>query len=86
MGLTGSVSLEVDGNKGRIVGFVLSCGVMGRKIAVTMLYTVIKYAKFIRLRGNMSKIIRHLQRHRLSRDAAQMLLMKLLSANSADFS
>jgi predicted enzyme involved in methoxymalonyl-ACP biosynthesis len=48
MGLTGSVSLGVDGNKGRIVGFVLSCGVMSRKIAVTMLYTVIKYVKLLK--------------------------------------
>jgi hypothetical protein len=50
MGLTGNVSLEVDGNKGRIVDLVLGCKVMGRKITVIMLYTVIKYAKLIRLR------------------------------------
>lgn len=44
-GLTGIVSLEVENEMGRIVDFVLSCRVMGRKIEETMLNTVIKYAQ-----------------------------------------
>jgi FkbH-like protein len=44
-GLTGIISLEVDNQKGKIVDFVLSCRVMGRKVEETMLYTVIKYAR-----------------------------------------
>jgi FkbH-like protein len=48
-GLTGIISLEVDNQKGKIVDFVLSCRVMGRKVEETMLYTVIKYARSIGL-------------------------------------
>jgi FkbH-like protein len=44
-GLTGIISLEVEDEVGRIVDFVLSCRVMGRKVEETMLYTVIKNAK-----------------------------------------
>jgi FkbH-like protein len=44
-GLTGIISLEVEDKVGRIVDFVLSCRVMGRKVEETMLYTVIKGAK-----------------------------------------
>ena len=44
-GLTGIISLEVENKMGRIVDFVLSCRVMGRKVEETMLYTVIKDAE-----------------------------------------
>jgi FkbH-like protein len=44
-GLTGIVSLEVEDKVGRVVDFVLSCRVMGRKVEETMLYTAIKGAK-----------------------------------------
>jgi FkbH-like protein len=44
-GLTGIASLEVDDKIGRIVDFVLSCRVMGRKVEETMLHTVINYAR-----------------------------------------
>jgi FkbH-like protein len=57
MGLTGIVSLEVDANEGRIIDFVLSCRVMGRKIEQTMVYAVINYAKSIQLREIWAKYI-----------------------------
>ncbi|HXV98465.1 MAG TPA: hypothetical protein VEC93_08580, partial [Anaerolineae bacterium] len=44
-GLTGIASLEVDDKTGRIVDFVLSCRVMGRKVEETMLHIVINYAR-----------------------------------------
>ncbi|MCL4298378.1 MAG: HAD-IIIC family phosphatase [Anaerolineae bacterium] len=44
-GLTGIASLEVDGTVGRIVDFVLSCRVMGRKVEEMMLATVINHAR-----------------------------------------
>lgn len=44
-GLTGLVSLEANRKEGRIIDFVLSCRVMGRKIEETMLYMVTQYAK-----------------------------------------
>ena len=45
-GLTGIVSLEADGQQGvgRIVDFVLSCRVMGRKIEETMLHLAVTEA------------------------------------------
>lgn len=48
-GLTGIVSLEVKNKIGKIVDFILSCRVMGRKIEETMLYTAIKYTQSIGL-------------------------------------
>jgi len=50
LGITGIISLEIEGKNGRIVDFILSCRVMGRKIEETMLYIVIKYARSIRLK------------------------------------
>ena len=44
-GLTGIVSLEVDGKRGTIVDFVLSCRVMGRKVENTMLHLVVSRAR-----------------------------------------
>ncbi|MBI5741713.1 MAG: HAD-IIIC family phosphatase [Nitrospirae bacterium] len=44
-GLTGIISLEVINKTGRIVDFVLSCRVIGRKVEEAMLFTVIDYAR-----------------------------------------
>ena len=48
-GLTGIISLEVLNNNCRIVDFILSCRVIGRKVEETMLYTAIQYAKSLGL-------------------------------------
>lgn len=42
-GLTGLISLEIRNKKARIIDFVLSCRVMGRKIEETMLATAINF-------------------------------------------
>jgi FkbH-like protein len=44
-GLTGIGSIEMEGRKCRIVDFILSCRVMGRKVEETMLYHLIRAAK-----------------------------------------
>jgi hypothetical protein len=44
-GLTGILSLEVEDRVGRIVDFVLSCRVMGRKVEEAMIYTAVTRAK-----------------------------------------
>jgi len=44
-GLTGIISLAVNGRTGRIVDFVLSCRVIGRKIEEAMLQKAIGYAQ-----------------------------------------
>jgi len=44
-GLTGIISLEVQDRSARIVDFILSCRVMGRKIEETMLAVAIDYAR-----------------------------------------
>lgn len=56
-GLTGIISLEVDNKIGRIVDFVLSCRVIGRKTEETMLYVVINYAQSIGLNEIYAKYI-----------------------------
>lgn len=56
-GLTGIMSLEVEGKSGRIVDFILSCRVMGRKVEETMLYTTIKCAKSQQLSKLYAKYI-----------------------------
>jgi FkbH-like protein len=43
-GLTGIVSIEVDGSVARIVDYVLSCRVMGRKVEETMLHMAVTAA------------------------------------------
>ncbi|MBE7551668.1 MAG: HAD-IIIC family phosphatase [Anaerolineales bacterium] len=48
-GLTGIASLEIEGTAGRIVDFVLSCRVMGRKVEEMMLATVIHHARALGL-------------------------------------
>jgi FkbH-like protein len=44
-GLTGILSLELDGSRARIIDFVLSCRVIGRKIEEAMLSVAIKCAR-----------------------------------------
>jgi FkbH-like protein len=44
-GLTGVVSLELDEQSCRIVDFVLSCRVMGRKVENTMVHLVVAHAR-----------------------------------------
>ncbi|MBF5042607.1 HAD-IIIC family phosphatase [Aggregicoccus sp. 17bor-14] len=44
-GLTGLVSVEVEGTRARVVDFVLSCRVMGRKVEETMAALVVAYAR-----------------------------------------
>jgi len=44
-GLTGIISLEIQGRKAQIVDFILSCRVLGRKIEETMLAKAIQYAR-----------------------------------------
>jgi len=44
-GLTGILSLELDGSRARIIDFVLSCRVIGRKIEEAMLSVAIKCAQ-----------------------------------------
>lgn len=43
-GLTGVLSIEVDGGDARIIDFVLSCRVMGRKVEETLLHAAIAQA------------------------------------------
>ena len=44
-GLTGIVSIEEEEKKVRVVDFILSCRVMGRKVEETMLHKAIAYAQ-----------------------------------------
>jgi FkbH-like protein len=44
-GVTGILSIEIDGLRARIIDFVLSCRVMGRKIEETMLYIASSWAR-----------------------------------------
>jgi FkbH-like protein len=63
MGVTGLLSVEVGTTVARVVDFVLSCRVMGRKVEETMLATAIRhlqsrgvpnlYAKFLPTQKNM---------------------------------
>jgi FkbH-like protein len=44
-GLTGIVSLEMSGTTARIVDYVLSCRVMGRKVEETMVHLAVEHAR-----------------------------------------
>lgn len=44
-GLTGIVSVELDGKTARIVDFILSCRVMGRRIEEAMLHVAVAHAR-----------------------------------------
>ena len=50
-GLTGIVSLEKSGEGARLVDFILSCRVMGRKIENTMLHVAVEHARSLGLRS-----------------------------------
>jgi FkbH-like protein len=56
-GLTGIISLEEENQTGRIVDFVLSCRVMGRKVEEVMLHTIIQYAQSAGLKKVVAKYI-----------------------------
>jgi FkbH-like protein len=44
-GLTGIVSVEVEGHKAAIVDFVLSCRVMGRRVEAAMVHVAVDHAR-----------------------------------------
>jgi FkbH-like protein len=44
-GLTGIISLEMSGTTARIVDYVLSCRVMGRKVEETMVHLAVEHAR-----------------------------------------
>ncbi len=44
-GLTGILSVEIDDSRARIIDFLLSCRVIGRKIEEAMLYVAINWAR-----------------------------------------
>jgi FkbH-like protein len=46
-GLSGILSLEVEGETARVVDFLLSCRVMGRGVEETMLFTALQYAESV---------------------------------------
>jgi FkbH-like protein len=48
-GLTGILSVEIDGARARIIDFVLSCRVIGRKIEEAMLHVAINWAQSARV-------------------------------------
>ena len=49
-GLTGIASMEWDAGEGRVVDFVLSCRVIGRKVEETMIHVLLGHAKQLGLR------------------------------------
>jgi FkbH-like protein len=54
-GLIGLLSIEVDGSQARIIDFVLSCRVMGRKIEEAMLHVAIRWARSVAVRDVFAK-------------------------------
>jgi len=56
-GLTGIVSLEADGQVGKIVDFVLSCRVMGRRVEETMVHLAVDAARKQSLRLVVAELI-----------------------------
>lgn len=44
-GLTGIASVSVNGDEAKVVDFILSCRVMGRKIEETMLHIIVEHAR-----------------------------------------
>ncbi|MHC4115213.1 MAG: HAD-IIIC family phosphatase [Planctomycetota bacterium] len=56
-GLTGIVSLAIEGKEGRIADFVLSCRVMGRKVEDAMVYTAIEGARAVGLEKVYAKYL-----------------------------
>jgi FkbH-like protein len=56
-GLTGILSMETDGSVGRIVDFVLSCRVMGRRIEETMAHLAIDAAREMSLAEVVAELV-----------------------------
>ena len=56
-GLTGIMSLCVENKKGKIIDFVLSCRVMGRKIEETMVHVLCSYALELNLKEIYAEFI-----------------------------
>ncbi len=54
-GLTGLLSVEVDGSRARIIDFILSCRVMGRKIEEAMLHVATHWARSVGARDVFAK-------------------------------
>jgi FkbH-like protein len=56
-GLTGIVSLQVEGDVGRIVDFVLSCRVMGRRVEEAMVHLAVDTARTLSLENVVADLI-----------------------------
>jgi FkbH-like protein len=56
-GLTGLVSLEVDGESATVVDYVLSCRVMGRRVEETMVHMLVTAAKAAGARTLTAKLL-----------------------------
>ena len=56
-GLTGIASMEQDGQVGKVIDFILSCRVMGRKIEEVMLSVMTTYARSLRLSRMEAKFL-----------------------------
>jgi FkbH-like protein len=56
-GLTGIISLEIQDRSARIVDFILSCRVMGRKIEETMLAVAIQHAQALGIKNVTARYI-----------------------------
>ncbi|MDR4484793.1 MAG: HAD-IIIC family phosphatase [Nitrospirales bacterium] len=56
-GLTGILSLQVEGKTGKIVDFILSCRVIGRKIEETMIHVAVAHAHSIGLDNLCAKYL-----------------------------
>jgi len=57
VGLTGIISLDRDGEVGRIVDYVLSCRVMGRKVEETMVHMAVEASRAAGLRYVEARLI-----------------------------
>jgi FkbH-like protein len=56
-GLTGIVSLEAAGEVGRIVDYILSCRVMGRRVEEAMVHVVVETARQARFRTVEARLL-----------------------------
>ena len=56
-GLTGIASMEQDGQIGKVIDFILSCRVMGRKVEEVMLSVMTSYARSLRLSRMEAKFL-----------------------------
>jgi FkbH-like protein len=61
MGLVGIIGVEADNSKGKLVDFILSCRVMGRKVEETMIHLAMDALKNM---GSGSMIAHYLPTHR----------------------